>query len=245
MGPLQQSLGLRLAALVASAFALSVALAQPPVQLAAYGLEPGELAVGFRLIEGQDVSRAVTAGNSSEMTHPRPLRVYLWYPAERAAQPMRFGRYAELADGDIWPAEIAGVQTQKLRYANRPLARSLGADGFAALLRQPVLAAENARPSKGPFPLVVLAPGLYYESPVAFAALAEYLAGRGFVGVDAAERHELASLENRRGGPRDAGPRPRAGRRTGARAAVREPDARRARVRRGRHGGADPDDAQR
>lgn len=182
MRPLRQSLGSRAAAVVFSALCFPVAFAQPssPPAQPSYGIEPGAWAVGFRLLEGQDTSRAVTAGNGSA-THPRPLRVYVWYPAERAAQPMRFRRYAELAEGDIWPAEIAGVQGEKLRYERRPLARSLGNDGFDALLRQPVLAAEGAKAQGGPFPLIVLGVGLYYESPVTFAALAEYLAGRGFV----------------------------------------------------------------
>ncbi|HEY8519867.1 MAG TPA: hypothetical protein VIN61_07300 [Gammaproteobacteria bacterium] len=35
----------------------------------------------------------------------------------------------------------------------------------------------------GPFPLIALGLGLYYESPTSFAVLAEYLAGRGFVVV--------------------------------------------------------------
>ena len=171
---------LRPAALVAGALFLSAAIAQPREPVAAYGLEPGERAVGFRLIEGQDASRVVTGG-SGGATHPRPLRTYVWYPAERGAPTMRFGRYAELAEGDIWPPEVAGAQQNKLKYANRPLARSLGPAGFDALLRQPVLAVENAQPLAGPFPLIGLNPGLYYESPVVFAALGEYLAGRGFV----------------------------------------------------------------
>jgi dienelactone hydrolase len=44
-----------------------------------------------------------------------------------------------------------------------------------------VLAVENAKPLGGPFPLIVIGLGLYYESPTAFATLAEYLAGHGFV----------------------------------------------------------------
>ena len=94
---------------------------------------------------------------------------------------MRFGHYAALADEDIWPAEVAGNLREELKFSRRALARSLGPGGFEALLQQPVLAIENAEPLEGPFPLVVIGQGLYYESPVAFAALSEYLARRGFV----------------------------------------------------------------
>jgi hypothetical protein len=94
---------------------------------------------------------------------------------------MRFARYANLADGDIWPAEIAGGLRGKLKYSRRALARSLGPERFELLLQQPVAAIEKAKALEGPFPLIVIGQGLYYESPVAFAALAEYLAGRGFV----------------------------------------------------------------
>lgn len=127
---------LRHAAVVAGALFLSAALAQPSEPIAAYGLEPGELAVGFRLLEGEDASRPVTGG-SGGATHPRPLRTYVWYPAERRGSAMRFGRYAELAEGDIWPAEIAGAQQAQLKYANRPLARSLGPAGSTRCCASP------------------------------------------------------------------------------------------------------------
>jgi hypothetical protein len=94
---------------------------------------------------------------------------------------MRFGDYATLANDDIWPAEIARGLRERLPYSRKPLARSLGAAGFEALANRRVHAVENAEPLEGPFPLVVIGQGLYYESPIAFAALAEYLAGRGFV----------------------------------------------------------------
>jgi dienelactone hydrolase len=45
------------------------------------------------------------------------------------------------------------------------------------------LAAENANPASGRFPLIAIGQGLYYESPIAFASLGEFLAGRGFVVV--------------------------------------------------------------
>ncbi len=148
-----------------------------------HALEPGEYSVGFQLIEEQDYSRTVTGGLSPSTPHPRPVRTYLWYPASSSddAQPMRFGHYAALADEDIWPAEIAGNLREELRFSRRAFARTLGPEGFEALLQQPVLAIENAEALEGPFPLIVIGQGLYFESPVAFAALSEYLAGRGFV----------------------------------------------------------------
>lgn len=148
-----------------------------------YGLEPGEYSVGFQLLEDQDHSRMVTGGTLPSTAHPRPIRTYIWYPARVSddAKSMRFGRYAALADEDIWPAKIAGDLRTKLKYSRWALARSLGPEGFEILLKRPVLAIENAEALKGPFPLIVIGQGLYFESPVAFAALSEYLAGRGFV----------------------------------------------------------------
>lgn len=153
------------------------------VDATSYGLDPGIFSVGFQLLEDLDLSRAVTGGVSSSSAHPRPIRTYLWYPANRPddAQSMRFADYARLADDDIWPVGIVGDLHDELKYSRRVLARSLGDEGFDALLKRPVLAIESADAMDGPFPLVIIAQGLYYESPAAFAALAEYLAGRGFV----------------------------------------------------------------
>src|SRR5579863_1380764 len=63
------------------------------------------------------------------------------------------------------------------------MGRSLDPAAFEALLQRPMLAAENAKPAAGRFPLIAFGEGLYYESPIAFAALGEFLAGRGFVVV--------------------------------------------------------------
>jgi len=156
------------------------ALAQTSAQV--FGLERGEYAVGFRLLEDEDRSRAVTGG-ARGVAHARPMRTYVWYPAAtaRRTQPLRFGRYAELASQDVWPQSISGTVREHLVYANGPLARSLPAASYSALLERPMHAVENAEPLTGPFPLIVIGLGLYYESPVTFSTTAEYLAGRGFV----------------------------------------------------------------
>ena len=212
-----------------------------------FGLEPGEHAVGFRLLEDDDRSRAVTGGSRGAV-HPRPIRIYLWYPAQtsRRSQPLRFGRYAALADEDVWPSEIAGELRERLKYSNGPLARSLPAPSFAALLERPMRAVENAEPVAGPFPLIVIGLGLYYESP-------DHVRGDGGVsrgprfrrGDGAARRNAHRARETQRAGSRDADSRPRV--RHCARAAIpvrRSGAARRAGLRPGRHGRRRAHDAQ-
>ena len=144
-----------------------------------HNLEAGEHAVGFRLLQERDTTRVVPGPTNQA----RPVRIYLWYPATASpgVPSMLFGRYAALAEDDVWPIEIAGPLREKLSFSRHALARSLGPDGFEALGEQPVRAFEKAEPLPGSFPLIVIGQGLYYESPVAFAALSEYLAGRGFV----------------------------------------------------------------
>jgi tetratricopeptide (TPR) repeat protein len=178
-GVLAMSRFTRLAMLLLLAATALGALAQSETE--AFGLAAGQHAVGFRLLEDDDGSRVVTGG-ATGATHARPIRTYLWYPAAaaRRAEPLTFARYATLADGDIWPEEIVGDMRAHLRYANGPLARSMSAADFTALLARPMRAVEGGEPLAGPFPLIVIGLGLYYESPITFATTAEYLAGRGF-----------------------------------------------------------------
>lgn len=151
------------------------AVAQP----AWHNLEAGEHALGFRLLEEIDGTRIVPGPNDPA----RPVRIYLWYPAAPlpGVPPMRFDRYAALAEDDVWPVERVGPLRDRLHYSRHVLARSLGPEGYEALGRQPLRSVENAEPLPGPFPLIAIGQGLNYESPIAFVALSEYLAGRGFV----------------------------------------------------------------
>ena len=140
---------------------MSVAAAaqQPTSAGERFGLGPGPHAVGFRLLVEQDRSRYVSASDGTG-THARPIRVYVWYPAKAASKPMRFGRYAGLADNDVWPAEISGRSRDVLKFSRGPLARSLDPVGLEAVLQRPLLAAENAKSAPGRFPLIAIGLGL-------------------------------------------------------------------------------------
>ena len=106
-------------------------VAETPATWGALGSGPH--GVGFQLVEGSDTSRWVRPDSTSRAAWPRPLRMYVWYPAKTAAdaEAMTFGRYADLATDDVWPESILGSARERTAYANRPLARSLGSDGFA------------------------------------------------------------------------------------------------------------------
>jgi hypothetical protein len=103
-------------------------------------LESEKHSIGFQLLEELDSSRAITAGTSPSTAHPRPIRVYLWYPAKDSdhAKPMLFGRYAELADEEVWPAEIAGNLGTALKYSNNVLVRSLGSEKIGHIWTPPI-----------------------------------------------------------------------------------------------------------
>src|SRR5438477_9015387 len=123
------------------------------------GLDPGAYPVGFQLLTEQDRSRSVVANDGA--THARQIRVYVWYPAKAASKPIRFGRYAALADDDVWPAEISGRTRDVLKFSRGPLARSLDPVALEALLQRPLLATENAKSAPGRFPLIAIGLGLY------------------------------------------------------------------------------------
>jgi len=71
-------------------------------------LPAGPYRVGFRMISEQDEARSIRVTGAKTVIRPRPVRVYVWYPASPPAEarPMTFGRYAALADEDVWPEEI-------------------------------------------------------------------------------------------------------------------------------------------
>ncbi len=134
------------------------------------GLEAGSYAPGFRLIESADPSRSFpTAG--AEGVSPRPVRIYVWYPATPAASgPLRFDDYVRLALADFRPPGLPV-----------PLAKGFKPAELEALRRTAARGLRDAAPSPGKFPLLVLGQGLFYESPLAHFVLCEFLAAHGYV----------------------------------------------------------------
>jgi len=61
------------------------------------------------------------------------------------------------------------------------LAQGLSEDELAELMERATAAVPDAFPRTGPFPLLILGQGLYYESPLTHFSLCEYLAGHGYV----------------------------------------------------------------
>jgi dienelactone hydrolase len=133
-------------------------------------LPSGPFTPGFRLIESSDPSRSFPA-DAGENTTPRPMRIYVWYPANRSAQPgLRLDDYVRMAIEDFRPA-ILPV----------PLARGVDAGNRKAFLDSPTAAVRDAEAGPGKFPLLVLGQGLFYESPLSHFVLCEFLASHGYV----------------------------------------------------------------
>jgi len=133
-------------------------------------LPAGPFTPGFRLIEASDASRSFPSEEEGG-TIARPLRVYVWYPAKKAAgEPMKLDDYVRLALDDFH-TPILPV----------PLSKGLGAAVLEKLRDSSVGAVREAAAEPGKFPLLVLGQGLYYESPLCHFVLCEFLAAHGYV----------------------------------------------------------------
>ena len=110
----------------------------------------------------------------------RRIHLSLWFPAQAGSgKALDLGRYADL---------MAEHAPEESGWPNARAQMSIGQDGGglpergqAVLRMQPARGFEDAKPAEGKFPLVVLAQGLFYESPWHQAYLAEALAERGYV----------------------------------------------------------------
>lgn len=146
------------------------------------GLSPGAHAAGFRIVDTVDVTRSfpTAAGTMG----PRPMRLYVWYPAVQSASVRRV-IWSELA-AEAWaflpaPADPVGQARRALISRASDQAAIARAD---SLLARRLNAGWNAPHARGQFPVILIPPG----TPTECSISAEFLASHGFVVIGMGRR---------------------------------------------------------
>ena len=147
-------------------------------------LERGPHQIGFRVIEAQDDSRSwrperapdggAVAGGSG-----RPVRISIWYPAERRGRRMTYADYVRVPG----TGPFRDLNAVLARRETNLLQRIMRGQGAEALLRTPMAASSGAAPARGRFPLVGYTAGLNEYLQHGNFVLCEYLASHGYVVV--------------------------------------------------------------
>ena len=145
-------------------------------------LAPGPYAVGFRALHALDKSRTWRVTRAYEKPFSpdlagRPLRVTVWYPADRQrTAAMHYGEYVHVP-GPVAFADLDSI----LEKRDRAIAElSVGKGRLSDLFATVVAAHPDAHPAEGHFPLVLYVGGLNADS-TSNTVLAEYLASWGYV----------------------------------------------------------------
>jgi len=178
----QRSVPLATSLLACALLACAVSTAaSPPAVPSRFGVDAPELAhlgpsgVGVRTLEfvhrGQPAVLAYDAVHAMAPLRDRTLTVDVWYPAATTPESARI----------VYKATLPG------EGETGPVAFTI-----------PGLAARNARPLAGAFPLVIVSHG-YSNATVAMSWLTENLASKGY--VVAAIRHEDPSITDPQGFP--------------------------------------------
>jgi hypothetical protein len=146
-------------------------------------LRPGNYSVGFRTVFRHDSSRTWKSTRSYDGTFSpdlkgRPVQINIWYPAslDHSSTRMRFADYvARSAPEDF--AELNAIMKQRSRD---DVTDSVPRDEIPELRSAAMNAYQDAKPTKGRFPVVLYFGGL--NAPTnSNAILAEYLASHGYV----------------------------------------------------------------
>lgn len=142
-------------------------------------LQPGPHAVGYRTLRVRDTARRY-------FDEPRPVQVYVWYPAAASDGPyMPYGRYLDDAafdwGDDPGRVEDLGRRTRaefKSGALNPSFPGAMSDDAFAAILETPTRVVREASPAAGRFPVLLHA---HMQGALHQSVLLEYLASHGFV----------------------------------------------------------------
>jgi len=164
------------------------AMAAPPLW---NDLEAGPYAVGFDVVWARDASRRFGAGEGGAPAPARPVRVFVWYPAEpESGRAMRYADYVEVEPEDpaerAWNDRLRAREMRTLRNLAAAIADSDPEVAFARLLDTPVGARRDATAAAGPFPRLLFSLGLnavQQEDTV----LAEWLASHGWIVANVAQ----------------------------------------------------------
>jgi tetratricopeptide (TPR) repeat protein len=141
--------------------------------------KPGPYAVGLKVVEQYDYSRAYRPA-IDELGKPfvgeraRPLQTLIWYPAVKSdAKPMTVQSYV-----DLWPTETS------FGKPNMPPDGKAWQKGMSPTLADAMWSVRNANIEAGRYPVVIYAPSLSSQS-WENADLCEYLASHGYVVIAA------------------------------------------------------------
>jgi len=155
--------------------------------------KPGPDAVGLKVVEQYDFSRAYRSltdelGRPYQGERARPLQTLIWYPAQKSSgKPMTVGDY-----GDLLATEVSFGRPQLAPDWKQWL------DSMKPTLKDSMWAVRDAPQLAGKFPVVIYAPSISSMS-WENADLCEYLASHGYVVVaspdmGAATREASANL---------------------------------------------------
>jgi tetratricopeptide (TPR) repeat protein len=166
-----------LIALVAAAHAQNAPVVASGDQRFHFTEKPGPDAVGLKVVEQYDFSRAYRSlidelGKPYQGERARPLQTLIWYPAEKSSRkPMTVGDY-----GDLLATEVTFGRPQLAPDWKQWL------DGMRPTLKDSMWAVRDAPLLAGKFPVVIYAPSISSMS-WENADLCEYLASHGYVVV--------------------------------------------------------------
>jgi len=147
----------------------------------------GSFAVGFKVVEQYDGSRTFlgrtdpVTGQPITTNRARPIQTLIWYPAEKAGSPLRYGDYLALTGSedryDRSAEQIAATAEFRLRDYLPP---DFSAAALGTIKNEPMWAIRDASARSGKFPVVIYAPS-HNASAAENADLCEYLASYGYV----------------------------------------------------------------
>lgn len=149
------------------------------------GLEPGPYSAGFKVLWKYDYSRTWTPsadykGNPVPGEPARPIRISVWYPAQRKARAssMTYSGYLHV---NVLDPSLVNFNKRIEDYDFKSVRGYFQSQAlFDTLLKTPTASFLDAQPLQGPFPLVVFSLG-QNDHTLENIVLWEFLASHGYV----------------------------------------------------------------